>query len=75
MGRPSGYDRDYTLLMCKLKAGESFFTTAEDRAVTASANYRGVKVTTTRYRAIAPDSDTVVNLTKVTIIQEKESEK
>ena len=74
-GRPSGHDCDYTLLMCKLKAGESFFTTAKDMAVTASANYRGVKVTTIRYRAISPDSDTVVNLTKVTIIQAKEPEK
>lgn len=52
-----------------LKSGESFFTTKDDRNITAIAGQEGVKVKTERYTALDKASNKKLeHLVKVTIM-------
>ena len=52
-----------------LKKGECFFTTKEDKTITALAVYYNIKVKTERYTAIDKSTNTKIEkLVKVTIL-------
>jgi hypothetical protein len=58
-----------TICMQSLNVGDSFFTTKDDKNITATASTYGMKVSTERGVFLTLRDKVVIELTKVTILE------
>ena len=68
MGAPKGQRTLETIAMNTLKKGQSFFTTKQDKDITAISSYYNKRVKTERVFVLNPQTGKASKIVKVTII-------
>jgi hypothetical protein len=68
MGAPKGQRTLESIAMNSLKKGQSFFTTKQDKDITAISSYYNKRVKTERVFVLNPQTGKASKLVKVTIL-------
>lgn len=68
MGAPKGQRTLESIAMNTLKKGQSFFTTKQDKDITAISSYYNKRVKTERVFVLNPQTGKASKIVKVTII-------
>ena len=68
MGAPKGQRTVESIAMNTLKKGQSFFTTKQDKDITAISSYYDKRVKTERVFVLNPQTGETSKIVKVTII-------